>query len=85
MINEIKKVHDTLLRLVQILCNGREVSSPPTSIFLVKQQVVSQRMTNDVLSAKNSDISDNSAADLSYRERLEDAVAAAKFTTRVFT
>lgn len=30
-----------------------------TSTFLAKQQVVSQRMTNDVLSAKNSNISDN--------------------------
>ncbi|TGZ31900.1 Uncharacterized protein DBV15_01219, partial [Temnothorax longispinosus] len=40
-----------------------------------------RRMTNDVLSAKNSDISDNSAADLSYRERLQDAVVAAKFAT----
>lgn len=40
-----------------------------TSTFLAKQQVVSQCMTNDVLSAKNSNISDNSAADLSYRRR----------------
>lgn len=48
-------------------------SFSPTSTFLAKQQVVSQRMTNDVLSAKNSDVSDNSAVDLSYRERLQDA------------
>jgi len=79
--------HDTLLRLVQILCNERNVPSFPhfTVTFLTKQQVVSQRMTNDVLSAKNSDISDNFAVDLSYRERLQDAVSVAKFTTRVFT
>lgn len=61
------------------------LSFSPTSTFLAKQQVVSKRMTDDVLSAKNSDISDYSAVDLSYRERLQDTVAATKFTTRVFT
>ncbi|XP_011878974.1 PREDICTED: uncharacterized protein LOC105568155 [Vollenhovia emeryi] len=46
--------------------------SPTSPTFLAKQQVVLQRMTNDVPSAKNFDISDNSAADLSYRQRLQD-------------
>ncbi|KYN43758.1 hypothetical protein ALC56_02021 [Trachymyrmex septentrionalis] len=59
------------------------LSFSSTFTFLAKQQVVSQRTTSDVLSAKNSDISDNSAVHLSYRERLQDGVAVAKFATPI--
>ena len=79
--NKIRKVYDMLLRLdiMQRARGSLTLSFSSTFTFLAKQQVVSQRTTSNVLSAKNSDISDNSTVHLSYRERLQDGVAVAKF------
>lgn len=77
-INKIRKIHDTLLRPVQILCNGRQVPSPLHSLLPLpswqSNKLSRSAWPTHVLSAKNSNISDNSVADLSYRERLQVAV-----------